>query len=87
MRATSTAFTRLRAKFRWPSLPTASGCTPTVGTTQPSFITLGGLSGPVSNIFSLPYTVSSFTTSLTASVRIGAVTFGGQVLTIKQLSW
>jgi len=60
---------------------------PAVGTTQPSFITLDALSGPVANIFSLPYAVSPFTTSLTAAVRLGTVTFGGQILTIKQLSW
>ena len=67
--------------------PTASGCSPAYGTDQPSFITLGTLTGPVLNNFSLPYQVSPFTTSLTAVVRIGRVTFGGQTLTIKQLSW
>jgi len=67
--------------------PTAVGCMPPYGTDQPSFITLGPLTGPVLNIFSLPYEVSPFTTSLTAVVRIGRITFGGQTLTIKQLSW
>jgi hypothetical protein len=45
------------------------------------------LSGPVLNLFSLPYEVTPFTTSLTAVTRIGRITFGGQILTIKQLSW
>jgi hypothetical protein len=67
--------------------PTADGCTPVYGTDQPSFITLGTLTGPVLNIFSLPYEVSPFATSLTAVIRIGRITFGGQALTIKQLSW
>jgi hypothetical protein len=66
---------------------TLEGCAPVYGTDQPSFITLGALSGPVLNIFSLPYTVAPFTTSLTAVTRIGRITFGGQALTIKQLSW
>lgn len=66
---------------------TASVCSPVYGTDQLSFITLGGLTGPVLNVFSLPYTVSPFASSLTAVVRTGRITFGGQILTIKQLSW
>ena len=66
--------------------PTASGCTPDHGTDMPSFITLGVLSGPVLNIYSLPFTVAPFQ-SLTPAVRFGRVTLGGQILTIKQLSW
>jgi hypothetical protein len=66
--------------------PTAAACTPTAGTDMPSFITLGPLTGPVLNLFSLPYEVAPFP-SLTPTVRVGRITLGGQILTIKQLSW
>src|SRR5262249_39116721 len=64
----------------------ASLCTPTVGTTQPTMITLGLLSGPTLNIFTQPYTVAPFI-SLTNGVRKGTITFGGQIYTVKQTSW
>ena len=67
--------------------PTAVGCTPAVGTDQPSFILLGSLSGPVFDIFSLPYSVAPFPVSLTTGVRFGRITFGGQIVMIKQYSW
>jgi hypothetical protein len=67
--------------------PTAVGCVPAVGTDQPSFITLEPLTGPDLNIFSLPYLIAPFPTSLTTGVRFGTVTFGGQILVIKQFSW
>jgi hypothetical protein len=67
--------------------PTALGCVPAVGTDQPSFITLDPLTDPVLNIFSLPYSVAPFPVSLTTGVRFGTITFGGQILTIKQFSW
>jgi hypothetical protein len=66
--------------------PTAPACTPATGTNQPSFITLGTLAGPDLNIFSLPYNVAPFT-PLTPITRFGTVTFGGQVVLIKQYSW
>jgi hypothetical protein len=66
--------------------PTAPACTPATGTNQPSFITLGTLAGPELNIFSLPYSVAPFT-PLSAVIRYGNVTFGGQVVLIKQYSW
>jgi hypothetical protein len=65
----------------------AVGCTPAYGTDQPGFITLDLLTGPVLNIFSLPYSVSPFPASLTTGVRFGQITFGGQVVVIKQFSW
>ena len=61
------------------------GCTPSVGADQ-HFISLGTLTGPVLNIDTLPYTVMSFNSTVTA-VRLGHITFGGQVFTIKQTSW
>lgn len=66
--------------------PNAIGCVPSVGTDQPSIVTLGALTGPVSNIFTLPYSVSVFNaaTSVTRTMTIG---FGGQVFRIKQTSW
>jgi hypothetical protein len=67
--------------------PSALGCTPDYGTSEPSFITLGTLIGPNSNIFSLPYQVLAFPTPLTPFIRRGSITFGGQVFTIKQTSW
>ena len=66
--------------------PNAVGCSPTVGTSQPTIINLGALSGPVSNIFTLPYTVANFN-SLVNAVRRGTITFGGQVFSVKQTSW
>ncbi len=66
--------------------PTGVGCTPTVGTDQPSFVFLGTLSGPVSNIFTLPFTISPFG-SLTPVIRRAKITFGGQVFFLKQTSW
>jgi hypothetical protein len=66
--------------------PSALGCTPAVGTNQPSFITIGSLFGPASNIFSLPYAVSPFS-SLTPSLRFGNITFGGQIFVVKQTSY
>jgi hypothetical protein len=66
--------------------PSAPACRPATGTNQPSFITLGTLAGPDLNIFSLPYTVAPFA-PLTPIIRYGNVTFGGQVVLIKQYSW
>ena len=66
--------------------PNAIGCTPVVGTDQPSFIFLGSLAGPVTNIFTLPFTVSPFG-SLTPAIRRAKITFGGQVVFLKQTSW
>jgi hypothetical protein len=64
----------------------ALGCSPDVGTTQPTIVTLGPLSGPALNIFTQPYTVSPFA-SVNPSVRYATITFSGQFFTIKQLSW
>jgi hypothetical protein len=64
----------------------ALGCSPIVGTTQPTIVTLGPLSGPVLNIFTQPYTVSPFV-SVNRVVRYATITFSGQFFTIKQLSW
>jgi hypothetical protein len=67
--------------------PSALGCTPNpVGTDQPSFITLGSLFGPISNIFTLPYGVSPFS-SITPSLRFGNIMFGGQIVVVKQTSY
>ncbi len=66
---------------------TAVACVPAVGTDQPSFILLEPLTGPTLNIFTLPYTVSPFPTSLTSAVRFGTIAFGGRVVYVKQFSW
>jgi hypothetical protein len=66
--------------------PSALGCTPAVGTNQPSFMTLGSLFGPTSNIFTLPYAVLPFN-SITPSLRFGNITFGGQIVVVKQTSY
>ncbi len=66
--------------------PSAIGCTPVTGVTQPTIVTLGPLTGPVLDIFTQPYSVNVFN-SVTNAVRIGAITFGGQVFTVKQTSW
>jgi hypothetical protein len=69
---------------------TGTGCNPaspnTIGTTQPTIITLGTLTGPALNIFTQPYTVAPFST-LTGGIRIGQITFGGRFFTVKQTSW
>jgi hypothetical protein len=67
--------------------PSAGGCTPSVGTTQPSIVTIGPLQGPVLDIFTLPYTVWPFTSSVTPVIRYATITFGGQLFTVKQRSW
>jgi hypothetical protein len=66
--------------------PSANGCTPSVGTSQPSIVIIGDLSGPILNIFTLPYTVATYV-SASASTRKAYITFGGQVYAIKQTSW
>jgi hypothetical protein len=67
--------------------PSAIGCVPVFGTSQTSIITLGALTGPVLNIFTLPYTVELFPQPLSPYIRRATITFGGQILTIKQTSW
>jgi hypothetical protein len=69
--------------------PSALGCDPTatIGTDQPSFIALLPLSGPVNDIFTEPYSVAPFDTPLTAVIRLGRITFGGQLFVVKQVSW
>jgi hypothetical protein len=64
----------------------ALGCTPDTGTDQPSFILLDQLTGPANNIFTLPYVIQPFP-SLTRSIRIGRITFGGAIYTVKQTSY
>src|SRR5262245_2293349 len=48
--------------------PSAIGCPLVVGTDQPSFISLGPLSGPVGNIFTQPFTLPPFA-AITPQVR------------------
>jgi hypothetical protein len=66
--------------------PSAIGCVPVVGTDQPGFVSLGTLTGPFSNIFTQEYTLAPFS-SLTRVSRSARVTFGGQILTVKQTSY
>jgi hypothetical protein len=84
--AYGTAFGQLGGIGNVLGSPSATGCTPTVGTTVPSMINLGTLSGPALNIFTQPYSVNTFN-SLTNAIRRGTITFGGQIFTIKQTSW
>ncbi|MCX6629656.1 MAG: BACON domain-containing carbohydrate-binding protein [Candidatus Solibacter sp.] len=64
----------------------ALGCVPSVGTDQPSYVLLSPLTGPVLNIFTLPYSLVTFNSTVT-TVRRMTITFGGQIYTIKQTSW
>ena len=66
--------------------PTALGCTPATGTTQPTIITLDPLVGPVNNLFTQDYTVAPFD-ALNSIVRKGQITFGGVIFTVKQSSY
>jgi hypothetical protein len=66
--------------------PNAQGCTPTVGTNQPTIVSLGVLSGPAGSIFTLPFTVASYNSTVTG-IRVMVISFGGQLFTIKQTSW
>ena len=67
--------------------PSALGCTPTVGVDLPSIVLLAPTSGPVLNIFTQPYNVSPFSSSLTAVTRRARISFGGQIFVVKQTSW
>jgi hypothetical protein len=59
--------------------------TPIVGSTQP-FLTLGSLSGGPPFQWSQSYGVAPYN-ALTASIRRGQITFGGQILVVKQTSY
>jgi hypothetical protein len=68
----------------------SSGCTapPAVSVSQPvaGMVTLGTMTGPVSSVYTLPYTVAPFA-SAGPAMRRATVTIGGQVFSIKQMSW
>jgi hypothetical protein len=66
--------------------PSAGGCVPDVGTSQPSIVTIGTLTGPTLNIYTLPYTVNPYIAAAAVS-RKAYITFGGQLYAIKQTSW
>ncbi len=66
--------------------PSAIGCNPVVGVDQPSIVSLTGLSGPVSDLFTETYNVNPFTGALTPTVRVATITFGGQLFFVKQTS-
>jgi hypothetical protein len=66
--------------------PSANGCSPIVGTSQPSIVTIGTLAGPMLDIFTLPYAVLPFS-SASPNTRRANITFGGQIYAIKQTSW
>ncbi|MFN7916578.1 MAG: putative Ig domain-containing protein [Vicinamibacterales bacterium] len=68
--------------------PSGLGCTPVVGTNQPSFITLDPLVGPTLNLFTQGFTVSPFNlVGGIVATRTGTITFGGRNFTVKQTSW
>jgi len=60
-------------------------CPTTHGTNQPGFIHLGTLSGSAAG-YTLPFTVDPYV-SLNVNVRFANITFGGQIYSVKQLSW
>jgi hypothetical protein len=64
----------------------AQGCAVSPGTNQPTIVTLGTLSGPVGSIYTLPFTVISYNSTVTG-IRTMVISFGGQLFTIKQTSW
>jgi hypothetical protein len=66
--------------------PSALGCTPTNGTTQPTIVTLGALVGPDTNIFTQNYIVTPFESLTGFFVRAAQIVFGGQLFSIKQKS-
>jgi hypothetical protein len=66
--------------------PSGQGCTPAVGTNQPTIVTLGSLTGPTGNIFTLPFVVMNYNSTVTG-IRTMVISFGGQLFTIKQTSW
>jgi hypothetical protein len=65
--------------------PTASGCVPQVGVTQP-FIIKTTFGSPAPNLFQQGYDVEPYDV-LNNSIRLGQIIFGGQVFTVKQSSW
>jgi hypothetical protein len=64
----------------------SAGCTttPPAGSSEP-FIDVGTVSPPPP-LFSIPFTVQPYI-SLNPAIRLGTVTFGGQIHTVKQTSW
>lgn len=66
--------------------PNAEGCEPVTGTNQPGFIALDAVTGPVGHVFTQPFMVGGFS-SLTPAIRVGNITFGGQIFRIKQTSY
>jgi hypothetical protein len=64
----------------------AGGCpAPIHGTDQP-FLTASPPTGPVSNIWTVLYSVAPFN-RLTPATRKGKITIGGQIFSVKQTSW
>lgn len=63
-----------------------SGCTPSFADGNPGMVTLGSLSGPVGNVFSLPFTVAAFGSSSSA-VRLDRIRIGGRTFVVKETSW
>ena len=61
------------------------GCIPTVSSPA-GMVTLGGISGPVANVFTQAYTVAPFS-SATNATRVTSVNVGGNLFQIKQRSF
>ncbi|HUB80572.1 MAG TPA: putative Ig domain-containing protein [Bryobacteraceae bacterium] len=66
--------------------PSAQGCTPDVGTNQPTIVTLQALGPLTGGIFTLPFSVTPYISTVTG-LRTMIITFGGQIFVIKQTSW
>jgi hypothetical protein len=65
----------------------AQGCgTPPDGTDSPGAVNLGTLSGQGNGIYTLPFAVLNYNSTVTGTRKM-TITFGGQPYIIKQTSW
>jgi hypothetical protein len=66
---------------------TAQGCPePTDSTNQPAYVTLGPITGPVNDSYTLTYGIGAYD-SITPIPRILDIVFGGRVFRVKQYPW
>jgi hypothetical protein len=82
----SAAFNYLGGSGTITGTANAAGCAPAVSTGNTQMITLGVLSGPVNGTFTLPFTVSAFSSN-TPTARTASISFGGQSFLVKQASY
>jgi hypothetical protein len=82
----SAAFNYLGGSGTITGTPNVAGCTPAVSAGNTQMIALGTLSGPVNQTFTLPFTVSAFSSN-TPTARTASISFGGQSFLVKQSSY